>query len=188
MANNATGRAMRQWAGALMALMVLGCAGAGPYGHARTYVALPEEAGHAARAEEAVYDEVRRMPDGYQGRTLAFFGVVESVEAGEGGATRVSLQQRTHQERHLCEDDTERSCRVTVNARDGGPFTVVLTLRPADGTGEQRVQRGSLLRVFGTLEVGSYDAQGGPVLRGVWYRHWPRGEYVTTASAAVMRR
>jgi hypothetical protein len=77
---------------------------------------------------------------------------------------------------------------VTVNARDGGPFTVVLTLRPADGTGEQRVQRGSLLRVFGTLEVGSYDAQGGPVLRGVWYRHWPRGEYVTTASAAVMRR
>jgi len=179
---------MARTLGGLGVLSALGCAGAGPFGHARTYVPLAEEETRAASAEEAVYDEVRRMPDGFQGRTLAFFGVVEAVEAGDGGTMRLSLQQRTHQERHLCEDDSERSCRVTVNARDGGPFTAVLTLRPGDRDGEQRVQRGSLVRVFGTLEVGSYDAQGGPVLRGVWYRHWPRGEYVTTASAAVMRR
>lgn len=164
-----------------------GCAGAGPYGHARTYVDLDEEEGLARRSEEPVYDEVRRAPDQYQGRLLSFFGVVTGLRT-EGGRTRVAMQQRTHQDRHLCEDDSDSSCRVTVNARDGGPFTAALRLRPGDVEGENRVQTNSLLRVFGTVVQGEYDAQGGPVIDVQYYRHWPRGEYVTTANAGAMRR
>jgi hypothetical protein len=77
---------------------------------------------------------------------------------------------------------------VTVSERDGGPFTALVQLSPEDQTGENRVQTGSLLRVYGTLVPGEYDAQGGPVLRAQHYRHWPRGQYVTTAAAANWRR
>lgn len=165
-----------------------GCASAGRYGYARTYVALDDEAAVAARSEEPVYDEVRRAPEQFRGRTLSFFGVVRAVERGEGATSRLSLQVRTHQERHLCEEDSESTCRVTVSARDGGPFTAVVTLRPEDLEGENRLQTNSLVRVFGTVTPGEYDAEGGPVVQGQYYRHWPRGQYVTTASADLMRR
>ncbi|MBL8601473.1 MAG: hypothetical protein JNK72_06070 [Myxococcales bacterium] len=173
-------------------MLVLGglaaCSGAGPYGHARTYVETDAERGYVARAEEPVYDEVRRMPEQYQGRLLTFFGVVTDVAPGPEGTLRVALQQRTHQERHLCEDESDGTCRVTINARDGGPLTAVLSLRGEDRDGERRLQQNSLVRVFGSVTPGEYDANGGPVLRVEWYRHWPRGEYVTTQSAGVMRR
>ena len=95
---------------------------------------------------------------------------------------------RTHQDRHLCEDETEGSCRVTVSDRDGGPFSAVIALAPEDTAGENRVQTGSLLRVYGPLIPGQYDAQGGPVLRAQFYRHFPRGQYVTTAARGSWRR
>ncbi len=173
-----------------LAFALPACSGAGRYGYAQTYSPLGDEEGWMERANnDAVYDEVRRMPDSYRDQTLSFFGVVTGVEPGQGGApTRVSLQIRTHQARHLCEDETDRSCRVTVSARDGGPLTAVLSLRSEDASGENRVQVFSLLRVFGKIASGEYDAQGGPVLRGEFYRHWPRGEYVTTDAASAMRR
>lgn len=118
-----------------------------------------------------------------------FFGVVTEVMAGRGASpSRVALQLRTHQARHLCADEAESSCRVTVNPTDGGPFTAVLTLREEDISGENRVQVNSLLRVYGTVQQGEYDANGGPVIQAGYYRHWPRGEYVTTANASSMRR
>jgi hypothetical protein len=166
----------------------LGCGGAGRYGYARTYSALDAEERWVERANsDAVYDEVRRLPDQFQGQTLSFFGVVTGVQTSREG-DRIALQVRTHQERHLCHDETDSSCRVTVSERDGGPFTAILTLRPEDVSGENRVQVYSLLRVFGTLQQGQYDDQGGPILRVEFYRHWPRGEYVTTGAASSMRR
>jgi hypothetical protein len=169
--------------------LTLGCGGAGRFGYSRSYIPLGDERTWIERAQtDAVYDEVRRMPEQYQGRTLAFFGVVRTVGAVERGVVRVTLEIRTHQERHLCEDETDRSCRVTVSARDGGPFTALVTLRDDDLDGENRVQVFSLLRVFGTLVPGAYDDQGGPVVRAEFYRHWPRGEYVTTDAASQMRR
>ena len=171
-----------------MGLLAEGCASAGRYGYARTYVALDDEATWASRAEEPVYDDIRRAPEPYRGRVVSFFGVVRSVGRGEGGASRLALQVRTHQERHLCEEDSESSCRVTVSARDGGPFTAVVTLRPEDLDGENRLQTNSLVRVFGTVTPGEYDPEGGPVVQVQYYRHWPRGQYVTTASADSMRR
>lgn len=177
-------------AAAALSLALAHCGGAGRYGYSRAYSPLDAEETWIARAQtDAVYDDVRRMPEEYRGRTLSFFGVVTAVTPGRGAEpTRVALQIRAHQERHLCDDETDRSCRVTVSARDGGPFTAVVALRPDDVDGENRVQVFSLLRVFGQLVPGEYDAQGGPVLRADFYRHWPRGEYVTTAASAAMRR
>jgi hypothetical protein len=184
---------MRRWLStAVTALSILlpACGGAGRYGYAQTYVALGDEESWVARANnEAVYDEVRRMPESYRAQTLSFFGVVTGVEGAHGSTpARVSIQIRTHQARHLCDDETDRSCRVTVSARDGGPLTAVVSLRPDDAAGENRVQVFSLLRVFGSLVPGEYDAAGGPVIRADFYRHWPRGEYVTTDAASAMRR
>ena len=62
-----------------------------------------------------------------------------------------------------------------------------LTLRPEDTVGTDRVWTGSLLRVIGA-PTGEFDAEGGPVLAAAYYRHWPRGAYVTTADRARMRR
>lgn len=166
------------------------CSGGGRYGYSRSYSPLSDESDWLERANnDAVYDEVRRMPEQYRGQVLSFFGVVTSVDLRSSGATvRVAMQIRTHQERHLCEEESDSSCRVTVSARDGGPFTAVLQLRADDTQGENRVQVNSLLRVFGTLAPGEYDDQGGPVLNVQYYRHWPRGEYVTTAAASALRR
>jgi hypothetical protein len=169
-------------------LLAGGCAASGRYGYARTYVALDDEATWAARSQEPVYDDVRRAPEPFRGQVLSFFGVVRSVGHAEGGVTRLALQVRTHQERHLCEEDSESTCRVTVSARDGGAFTAVVTLRPEDMDGENRLQTNSLVRVFGTVTPGEYDPDGGPVVQVQYYRHWPRGQYVTTASAELMRR
>lgn len=163
------------------------CAGAGPYGYARSYAPLSEEQPWIARAQDPVYDDVRRMPESYRGEVISFFGVVTAIST-EHAETRIAMQVRTHQDRHLCDDESERSCRVTVNARDGGPFTAIVQLRPDDLSGENRVQVNSLLRVFGTVVSGEYDSDGGPVLRAAYYRHWPRGQYVTTNAAGSMRR
>lgn len=170
-------------------LVAMGCAGAGRFGYAREYVPLAEERDLAARSEEVIYDDVRRNPDQYRDRPVDFFGVVTEVQSVRGsGLASVALQVRTHQPRHLCADESESSCRVTVNAVNGGPFTALVGLRPEDAAGENRVQVNSLLRVYGSVVQGEYDANGGPVVRANFYRHWPRGEYVTTANAAAMRR
>lgn len=162
------------------------CGGGGRYGYARTYSTWGEEASFARRAQEPVYDEVRRMPHQHFNQLIAWFGVVTAVEPG--AVARVAMQVRTHQERHLCEEAEEETCRVTVSEQNGGPFTALLRLSPEDAVGENRVQTGSLVRVFGTLVQGEYDSEGGPVLRAEHYRHWPRGQFVTTEMRNRWRR
>ncbi len=163
------------------------CGGGGRYGYARTYVALPDEESHARRASETIYDEVRRMPEHFRGQTISWFGIVTGVTV-EGALHRVAMQVRTHQDRHICEDETEASCRVTVSERDGGPFTAIVRLRGDDAGGENRIQPNSLVRVYGELLVGEYDSNGGPLVRTVYYRHWPVGQYFTTAARGSFRR
>ena len=171
----------------LASLLALGGCGANPYGFSRSYETLSDEEDFAEGAEEAVYEDVRRDPARFRERRLAWFGVVTGVEAGSGGATLVHLTHRSHQERHLCADETDASCRVTVAERASGPWSATLSLRPEDTVGTDRVWTGSLLRVIGA-PTGEFDAEGGPVLAAAYYRHWPRGAYVTTADRARMRR
>ena len=73
---------MRKWVAMAVLAALPACASAGRYGYARTYAALDAEEGWVARSEEPVYDELRRMPEHFAGRTLALFGVVTAVAAG----------------------------------------------------------------------------------------------------------
>lgn len=174
---------------AAVASAFLQCNSGGRYGYSREYIYLPEEQPFAQRADDtAVYDEVRRLPDRFNDHVLTWWGVVSAVEPGTDGSTRVTMQLRTHQARHLCEDETDGSCRVTINDRDGGSFTAVLRLNAEDLNGENRLQPLALVHVYGTVVQGEYNPEGGPVLRGLYYRHWPRGQFVTTASSGGMRR
>src|SRR4051794_11207043 len=141
------------WVGASL----LGCGGGGQYGYARAYSNLGAEAPYAGRAREAVYDEVRRLPHRYENQLISWFGVVQSVEPGQGGATRVSMQVRTHQERHLCEEPEEGSCRVTVSEQNGGPFTALLPLSGGDTAGGNRPQTGAAVRGDGPVGPGGSD-------------------------------
>ncbi|MDP3277550.1 MAG: hypothetical protein Q8Q09_20355 [Deltaproteobacteria bacterium] len=172
-----------------LSLFGTGCGGGGRYGYSREYVFLPDERAIAERADEtAVYDEVRRLPDRFTDRTLSWWGVVTEVESASNGSARVTMQLRTHQPRHLCADETDASCRVTINERDGGSFTALVQLTPDDQAGENRVQTLSMMHVYGAVVQGEYNREGGPILRTQFYRHWPRGQYVTTGASAGMRR
>jgi len=91
------------------------------------------------------------------------------------------------QPRNLCADERSSSCRVTVSERSGGEFSALISLRPGDQSGPNRLWTGSLVRVYGT-PTGDLDEDGGPVMRVDYYRHWPRSQYVTTASSGRMRR
>ncbi|MDH5672329.1 MAG: hypothetical protein OEZ06_09280 [Myxococcales bacterium] len=164
------------------------CGGGNPYGYAPEYAPLSEEEPHFERGVALSYEEVRRNPAGFADRDLAWFGVVTGIESkGASGEAIVALELRTHQPRHLCSDQFDSSCRVTVSATGGGPFSALLTLRPEDRGGRDRVYEGSLLKVYGRVTP-DFDDNGGPILRADYYRHWPRNTYVTPGHRRAMRR
>lgn len=169
-------------------LLAAACGGGGQYGYARQYEPLDAEEKHMREASTITYEEVRRDPNDFRSSTLGWFGIVQSPpDVADDGKARVHMTFRTHQERHLCEEQAESSCRVTVSDKAGGPWTAVVELRPGDIEGETRVWQGSLLKVYGS-PTGEFDEQGGPVVEADWYRHWPRGKFVTTAMRSVMRK
>jgi hypothetical protein len=173
----------------IIAFTILAAACGGPqYGYARTYEPLSDEEVFHQKAETVSYEELRRDPNAYVRRLIGWFGVVTEAKTDPAtGETRAAMELRFHQKRHLCADQFESSCRVTVSERSAGPFTAVVKLRPEDKEGKDRVYRGSLLKVYGSPD-GDFDDEGGPIIRAQYYRHWPRGTYVTTASTGVMRR
>jgi len=177
------------WAvGAVLGLgSLLGC-GSNPYGYAPEYVPLSEEEPYGERALAFGYEDVRRDPVKYKDKLVAWFGVVEDVQPVAGkDQVRVALGLRFHQERHLCTDQFDDSCRVTISEKVGGPFSALITLRPEDREGRDRVHTGSLLKIYGKA-LPDYDERGGPLLATEYYRHWPLGTYVNTRRAANMRR
>lgn len=171
----------------LLLLAALGCGG-NPYGYARYYVPLDEEAAYAEQAVEPPYTDVVRDPGAYANVQIGWFGVVQEVVPQEDGSVLLRMSQRPHIERHLCSERSESSCRVTISERGAGPFSVRVRLRPGPDTeGANRVQRESLIKVYGRAG-GDYDATGGPLLSVDYYRHWPRGQYLDTTAQALMRR
>ncbi|HJL16999.1 MAG TPA: hypothetical protein RMH99_15145 [Sandaracinaceae bacterium LLY-WYZ-13_1] len=168
---------------------VAGCGG-GRYGYSRTYSTWGDEGRYYDREVDLTYEEIRRFPDRHADELLGWFGTVEEIESldRETGEARLRLQLRPHQERHLCADETEGSCRVTVAQRPIGPFTVLVTLRPEElQEGRERLWTGSLLKVYGhVMDAG--DDESGPIIQAEWYRHWPHGFFVTTAARGSMRR
>lgn len=169
--------------------LVAGCGG-GRYGYARTYQTWSDEGQYLQREVDLSYEDVRRFPDRHADDLLGWFGTVEEIEQldRETGEARLRIQMRPHQERHLCEDETEGSCRVTVSERPVGPFTALLTVRSEDlQTGPERLWTGSLVKIYGHV-IDAGDEETGPVIQTEWYRHWPHGHFVTTAARGSMRR
>ncbi|HEX2678985.1 MAG TPA: hypothetical protein VHM19_20185 [Polyangiales bacterium] len=183
---------MRKLAASVLLVALCACGASNPYGHAREYKPSDDEESYYDRAHEVSYEEIRRDPQGYAHELVGWFGVVTAFEKQPGGTAKLSLELRFHQPRHMCEDQSEDSCRVTVSERAGGPFTTTVKL-PADQVGEgfgspDRLNTGSLVKVYGE-PTGEFDERGGPVLKTEWYRYWPHGTYVASSgSSNTMRR
>ena len=170
------------------AAALLSCHGAGPYGHSKVYAATGAEEGAVAGNKE--YDPLlaERSLDKLKGRSVWLFGVVTNRGSGPGGATYVALSLRSLQQRNLCESADEDSCRVTVSEREMGRAHALLALSAEDEMGQDSVGLGSLLRVVGSVTQDLDPNDGTPVLRASFYRHWPRGSFVTTKAASVVKR
>ena len=76
-----------------------------------------------------------------------------------------------------------RACVFTSSsaAVEGAPSSVARVTLPPPSEG------GTLVRIVGRL-TDDYDQDGTPVFRASYYRHWPRGFFVTTADREHMRR
>jgi len=171
----------------LCSLACSACGGANNYNFARSYEPLRAEKSHFADAQAVPYEDVKRDPNGFQTTEIGWFGVVKGMRDLPDGRTRVALELHGHQERHLCSEQSASSCRLTIAERELGPFSADLSLTPEQKQGKDRVGPGSLLKIYGRPS-GEYADDGGPVLNATYYRHWPRGTYVTTADRASMRR
>ena len=167
----------------------MGCHGAGPYGHSPRYVELSDETTAAAGARDYDTLMVQRQPEAWRKGTVSLFGVVESRAAGPGGQALLKLSVRRLELRNLCESNLDDdSCRVTVSDKDFGVVWALAQLRGDDDVGPRSVGQRSLLRVVGTLGQDVSPADGSPILRARWFRHWPVYFYVTRASARDMRQ
>jgi hypothetical protein len=183
---------------ALPLVLAAGGCGAGQYGFSKTYAPLDEEKAYDASSTEAVYEDVTSDPAAYDGKQIAWFGVVDKVTLQDDGRYRVELSQRVHQARHLCSSDADDSCRVTVSSATSGSFTALVQLKTEDTVpGLDKVQPGSLMRVFGEVRCRlnederqecDHDEKGGVILDVAYYRHWPARYYVTPRQAGTMRR
>ena len=172
----------------LVAALAAGCHSAGPYGYSRTYTPLDEEEDATKGTKE--YDPVmaQRSPDEWKNKKLSVFGVVKTRSPGPGGASDLTLSIRTLEPRNLCDTADEDSCRVTISDREHAVLHALVKLTDEDDIGNVSVGAGSLIRVIGTLSDSVDSNDGTVVLRATYYRHWPRGFYVTSADRTHMRR
>jgi hypothetical protein len=174
---------------ALVAGGLTSCRSAGPHGFAAQYVPTSDEQSATTGARE--YDPVMyaREPETWRKSKAVLFGVVTSRAPGPGGAAYLTLGVRKLETRNLCSNaNDEDTCRVTVSDRDFGVVHVLTKLKPEDDMGEHSVGVGSLVRAAGIFGEDVDPADGGPVMRASFYRHWPRYFYVTGKSADLMRQ
>jgi hypothetical protein len=182
----------------LCAIFLSLACGAGPYGFSRYYQPSDSEKPYHEKAIDIPYGVVAARPYDYKDSLIAWFGIVEKIEPMKDGRFMVSLSHHRHKDRHLCYDEPQSSCRVTVHFKSSGEFSAALFLKPEDIVpGLDRVQPGTLMRVFGKVRCWeeakgnqkcNFDDKGGVMLEGVYYRQWPARYYATTRAASGMRR
>jgi hypothetical protein len=163
------------------------CGASNPYSFGREYSPTDEESSYYERALDVSYEEVRRDPTAFKSQLVGWFGVVAAAKRLPSGDVQLALDLRFHQPRHLCSDQFESSCRVTISEREGGPFSTTVRLKSEDQAGAERLNVGSLVKVYGSPN-GDFDSRGGPVIAAKWYRQWPHGAYVTNLGSSAMRR
>jgi hypothetical protein len=173
----------------LAGAFLVACHGAGVYGHSPKYVELDDETVATAGAREYDPVMVQRQPEEWRAGTTALFGVVLSRTAGPSGQALLKLGVRRLELRNLCDNENDDdSCRVTVSDKDFGIVWALVSLHGDDDVGPRSVGLRSLLRIVGRIGQDVSPADGSPVLRATWYRHWPAYFYVTTSSARDMRQ
>lgn len=176
-------------AGIALAVAASGCHDPGLYGHSPKYAPLPDEKTAAEGARD--YDPVMygRQPEKWRPHAVSLFGVVAARAAGAGGAAYLTVTVRRLEPRNLCENfRDDDSCRVTVSDRDFGVVHALVRLAPEDDVGAASMGIGSLVRLVGKFGEDIDASDGGPILRASYYRHWPRGAYVTRSAAREMRQ
>ena len=177
--------------------MVIGC-GAGSYGYSRYYVPLDEEESYHETSDVFTLGAVTARPQDYEGKLIGWFGIVEKIRPTKDGRSLIQLAFHKHKTRHLCEGETDDTCRVTVNHRSTGSFSAAVMLSEEDKRpGLDKVQPGTLMRVFGQIRC-IEDDNGDPkcdrdgnsniILYCDYYRQWPAREYRSTHSADKMVR
>jgi hypothetical protein len=77
---------------------------------------------------------------------------------------------------------------VTVSDADFGLVHAQAVLHGEDDVGEHSVGGGSMVRLVGTFGEEVDPNDGGPIMHVTYYRHWPRGFYVTKSAAKQMRQ
>jgi hypothetical protein len=171
-----------------LSLTVTACGGAGQYGYSPAYAPLSDEESAASNATD--YDPVmaKRSPEKWKGKTVSVFGVVLNRAAGSGGNAEVKLSVRVLEPRNLCESADDDTCRVTVSDHEHAVVHALLHLSAEDDIGEHSIGPRSLVRVIGTVTDDVDPGDGEPVLTAKYYRHWPRGFYVTSADRKFMRQ
>ena len=173
----------------LFGALLVACHGAGPYGHAPKYVDLDDETAAAAGAREYDPVMVQRQPEAWRSGKTSLFGVVLGRIPGANGQAMLKVGVRRLELRNLCDSaEDDDSCRVTVSDKDFGIVWALVSLHGEDDVGPHAVGMRSLVRVIGTIGQDVSPADGSPVLRASWYRHWPAMFYVTRASARDMRQ
>lgn len=165
---------------------LLSACASNPYSYDREYIPRPGEQELLERAVPLSYEEIRRDPQGQRDQLVSWFGTVVDMQQ-RGPDTLLSMDLRFHQDRPLCRDQFDSSCRVTVSDRDGGPFSALVTLAPEDTQGQFRLGTGSLVRVYGHA-TDEFDERGGPILKAAYFRYWPHGTYVFTSNQNNMRQ
>lgn len=180
-----------RWLVGLVLLAGLGCGGGGALGRSRVYEPTADERAALVGAEE--YDPVmlERAPDEWKSKRITLFGVVLSREAvpGQPDLAHLALSYRTLEGRSVCSGRSDSTCRTTVSDVEQGRVHAWVKLAGgADAVGPDAVVPGSLVRVIGGLHSEVDRDDGKPIVRATYVRHWPRGEYVTTAAAERMRR
>jgi len=185
-------RTRSPWSRRLLGALLVGvlasaCASGGQYGFARTYEPLSDEEDFAEGARE--YDPVmiEREPESWRGSKLSIFGVVKGRTHAPGGGAYLTLSVRRLEERNLCDDMADDTCRVTVSEHEFALLHAVVKLLPEDDIGKLSLAPGSLVRVIGTLTDNVDKNDGMQVLTGQYYRHWPRNYFVTDADRAHMK-
>src|SRR5215471_16317917 len=169
-------------------LLLSACSSAGPYGHSQVYSPLDEEESAAQGAADFDPVMAKRSPEKWKGKTVSLFGVVLARTPGTGGNAEVKLSVRTLEPRNLCDSSDEDTCRVTVSDREHAVVHALLHLATEDDIGEHSLGPQSLVRVVGSLSDDVDPSDGEPIIVAKYYRHWPRGFYVTTAARALMRQ
>jgi hypothetical protein len=162
------------------ALLLVSCAGAGPWGHAPEYAPLPGEEQAVEGARDLDLVMAQREPQEWTREPVRFFGVVIKGKSGDPALLDVGV--RALAPRNLCDAPESESCRVTVTDKNFGTLRVSLQMTAEEKTS---MTSGSLLRIVGMLKP---DEDGKLMAVATWHRHWPRGHYVTESFRQEMRR